>query len=181
MYQSNGKTVIASVTLTKRLPNRHSITATAQLVHLHGNAKPYFSVTGELRNLRRKEENQIEMCGAMHAEIANCFPELAPLIALHLSDDDGTPMHAAANGAYFLGFTSYQPENAPDFATFAKLWRVTEADARDIHRVASGDANPVGYVEMMAGKQVDRWAAEAMYGADLIVNLARLVSLVTLT
>lgn len=171
MFRDSTTTVIASVTLTKRLPNRHSITATAQLVHLSGNARPYFSVTGELRNLRRRGDNQVESCGMLHGEIMEHFQELAPLIALHLSDSDGTPMHAAANGAYFLGFTSYKPANAPDFAAFARLWRTTEEEARAIHHLASGGINPTAYVEMYALGEAGRWAAEAAQGSALIAKL----------
>lgn len=33
---------------------------------------------------------------------AETWPELVPLIALHLSDDDGQPSHVAANGWYWM-------------------------------------------------------------------------------
>lgn len=164
--------VIASVVLTKQLPDRYSITATAMLHQLTGNARPYFSVTGELRNLRRRGDNQIETCGQMHAEIAEHFPELLPLIGLHLSDDDGTPMYAAANGAYLLGFTPYKPENAPDFAAFAKLWRVTEEQARDIHGLASMDHAPADYIQTLATEQASRWAKQAATGLALLHTLS---------
>jgi hypothetical protein len=163
--------VIARVTLTKRLPNRRSFSATAEIVHLPGNARPYFSVTGEERNLRRIEENQVEACGAMHDEIVKHFPELAPIVALHLSDDTGTPMHAVANGAYHLGFMQYKPDITPNFAAFARLWRLSEEDARQIHFAASDSTNPIGYIALLAEEQVNRWDAEANLAENLIVNL----------
>jgi hypothetical protein len=172
MNRNTDETVIASVTLTERLPNRHSISATAQLVHLSGNTRPYFSVTGEIRNLRRKEDNQIETCGCIHEEIAEHFPELSPLITLHLSDDDGTPMHAAANGAYFLGFMQFKPDRTPDFEAFAQLWRITEEDARTIYHLATMHRTPIAYIEMMAAQQAERWAREAANGLALIRKLA---------
>jgi hypothetical protein len=39
--------------------------------------------------------------GADHETILRAAPELAPLVAAHLADLDGTPMHAEANGWYF--------------------------------------------------------------------------------
>src|SRR4051812_34160227 len=99
--------VIASATKTKKLPNRYTFSATVQLVHLHGNKRPYFSATGELRNLRSRGDNQIESCGMLHDDILKHFPEFAPVVAVHLADDDGTPMYAVENGLYFLGLSQF--------------------------------------------------------------------------
>jgi hypothetical protein len=61
-------------------------------LHKIGNQRPYFTVTGSTRDTG----------GAMHEIILEAAPQLADLIALHLSDEDGVPMHATANGWYWL-------------------------------------------------------------------------------
>jgi len=68
----------------------------AGLHYLQGNDRPYFSVTADVKG------SQGEAGGCMHTEIAKYWPKLAPIIALHLSTDQGEPMHAEANGWYSL-------------------------------------------------------------------------------
>lgn len=71
--------------------------------HMEGSFKsqrPYFSVTGTDRDLRYRDSMS---SGAIHETILQVFPELAPIVALHLSDDNGVPMHAEANGWYWAG------------------------------------------------------------------------------
>ncbi len=68
----------------------------------HGGCTPCFSVTAEERNLRRRGDNQVECCGMLHDEVLEHFPELADVVRLHLSSGEGLPMHAEANGWYWL-------------------------------------------------------------------------------
>lgn len=68
-----------------RLPEGGVVIAVAKLVN-YGNFKPHFSVTTD--------------GGAAHDLILRAIPELEPIVALHLSDEDGWPMHAVANAAY---------------------------------------------------------------------------------
>lgn len=75
------------------------IKVTAGLSHLKGNARPHFSVTADIY---RPGARDIDAGGCMHAEVARYWPQLQPVIALHLSDDAGVPMHAEANGWYHL-------------------------------------------------------------------------------
>lgn len=75
------------------------ISVEAGLHHLQGNSRPYFSVTGEIG---RPGARDCDTCGCIHPEILAYWPELAPVIALHLSDDLGQPMHMEANGWYQL-------------------------------------------------------------------------------
>lgn len=62
-----------------------------------GNQLPYFSITAEER-----EDRKLVACGPMHEEILLEHPELADMVALHLSDINGVPMHAVENGWYWL-------------------------------------------------------------------------------
>jgi len=75
--------------------SKAQIRVEAGLYYLQGNKRPYFSVTGEIFIPGRRD---FEAGGCLHDEIVRHWPELAPVIALHLSDDQGDPMHAEANG-----------------------------------------------------------------------------------
>lgn len=142
----------------------------AKLVRYGNNALPYFSVTGEERNLRRRGDNQIEMCGQLHQEILLHFPQLAPLIKLHLADQNGAPMHAISNGVYRLQLDA--ADGAPDIAAFARLWRISEAVAVDIYNAAVSSTDPTAYVTTQAHRLVSSWAQEAAEGLALIHTLA---------
>lgn len=74
----------------------------AGLLYLKGNRRPYFSVTAAIGTARQLQTGDWQAGGCCHSEIAEAWPELAPVIALHLSDDIGLPMHAEANGWYSL-------------------------------------------------------------------------------
>jgi hypothetical protein len=74
-----------------------TIKVTAGLHKLDGNARPYWSVTADIRERGREVAG-----GCLHDDVLAVWPELAPVVALHLSDDTGEPMHAEANGWYWL-------------------------------------------------------------------------------
>jgi hypothetical protein len=76
-------------------------TVTACL-HKIGEQRPYFSVTGEITTPESRRRRDSEMAGCIHDHILHLWPRLAPVIAMHLSDDTGAPMHAAANAWYSL-------------------------------------------------------------------------------
>jgi hypothetical protein len=70
-------------------------------LHKIGEQAPYFSVTGEGWFGPRINRHNPDLAGAIHETVAAAFPKLADLIALHLSDVDGVPLHAEANGWYW--------------------------------------------------------------------------------
>lgn len=49
-------------------------------------------------------------CGCLHDEILQLNPALKPFVELHLSDLDGVPMHAEANGWYWLAKAAGIPQ-----------------------------------------------------------------------
>ncbi len=100
--------VTARVRAPKRLARSTSdvFEVTAGLHHLQGNARPYFSVTGWIGRTKAN----LHTGGCMHSDILRTWPHLAPIVALHLSDDTGEPMHGLANGWYFLA--GYYPNGA---------------------------------------------------------------------
>jgi len=67
---------------------------------IKGNRSPYFSLTGSVHRLGFPGQDW--ECGCIHETILKRFPRFADLAALHLSDMDGCPSHAAANGLYWV-------------------------------------------------------------------------------
>jgi hypothetical protein len=80
---------------------RYRIRCDARLSQLRGNPRPYFSVTGEIKVAEGGYWRE-HSGGCLHEPILKHWPDLAPLVALHLSDDTGAPMHAEAKGWYDL-------------------------------------------------------------------------------
>lgn len=64
-----------------------------------GNRKNSFSITADVYTNESRRRNDIQAGGCMHDEIAEVFPELAPLIQWHLFDTAG-PMHYVGNTCY---------------------------------------------------------------------------------
>jgi hypothetical protein len=151
------------------------------LHYIRGNSAPYFSLTYEEG---AEGARDCDMCGACHEEILEHWPDLADLAALHLSDVDGAPMHAAGNGWYWLAGTfpdafgeryhggNSTPARSADecLAIFAKHVRVSLDEARTIRdqvhaaamaarhsRNAVASAKLAEIVEAMR----PRWKAEA--------------------
>lgn len=133
------ETIIARATRARDVgplygPNtRYRVTADAKLYSL-GNQAPYFSVTGEELNLRRRGDDQLVACGCLHDMIVKYWPELEPVIKVHLADEHGVPMHAVANALYWFGFTKYPPDN--DYGR-----RVLATDANGIVWAPSASAD----------------------------------------
>lgn len=77
-----------------------------------GNGHNTFAITGEVKApasvRRRGRGGKLETAhewiagGCLHEDIARVFPELAPLIAWHLTSSDG-PLHYIANTVYHAG------------------------------------------------------------------------------
>ena len=105
---------------------KYRIKVRAELVHLDGNKKPHFSITGEVDRRAKNNRWVCELAGAIHVEIAKRLPELAPLLLVHLADDNGVPMHAFENAGYWAGQTKYQQL---DVVTLAKHLRVDQQEA----------------------------------------------------
>lgn len=83
------------------------LTVRAELVKLGGNSYAHYSITGTVKKLDKRFRDPVITCGAIHEIILAHFPELAPLVEVHLSEPDGVPMHAEANARYWCGFSKY--------------------------------------------------------------------------
>ena len=134
-------------------------TIDTKLYQLRGNARPYFSTTATVR-----WRGGAESGGCCHGDILRVCPALAPLVALHLSDDEGAPMHAEANGFFYLmGAIGYPLEHGPrDNAEkcreyFASHMRLHPVEAESIY------AKFLPFVEKYNRGRAERaaqWAAE---------------------
>lgn len=120
--------------------DRISIAVHFGLHYIRGNSAPHFSVTIGNGWVNGRDS----FGGADHETIVRELPELADVAALHLSDIDGLPMHAEANGWYQLagaagGFNERyhggqeQYGRKPDpLGVLANHARITRADAEAI-------------------------------------------------
>jgi len=111
---------------------QHRITVIADICHYEPNPRPHFSITGCLERKAGNGRYVLVTAGAIHEDILSEFPELKPLVDMHLADDDGVPMHAYANAAYWAGATKWQLLNLP---TLAKHLRVSEDMADEMVRM----------------------------------------------
>lgn len=79
--------------------NRGRTVVTVLASQLGGNRHPHFSVTCSIYGPRGRDLGG----GCIHEWIRELWPEVEPVIRLHLANaDDGEPMHAEGNGFYWL-------------------------------------------------------------------------------
>jgi hypothetical protein len=111
---------------TKELKNVTVLGTEYRLIHAEyglrklGDQPSYFSVTGEAWEKSSRRRNP-DAHGCIHEMIAGVFPELRDLIALHLCDIDGRPMHALENGWFWFSDgngdgTHLEPVHEPMFS-----------------------------------------------------------------
>ncbi len=170
------------------LGNGLTLKATAGLHFLQGNRLPSFTVTGETR-LNGREDS----CGCLHDDISKAWPVLAPVIVLHLSDSDGQPTYAEANGWYWLagffggageryhgasGIGAKDPEEC--LQIFANHVRVSREEARRLalqdwsFGVTFAEAKPA-FVAWVSTQRL-RWKAEAQAACRLLDTIEDCVS-----
>lgn len=149
-------------------------------LHMHrGNDMPYFSLTGEVRE--KSGGGWWSRSGCVHEDLVQAWPELKQLADLHLSGIDGAPMHAEANGYYWIagavggvfgskvdgGYLGQKYHGgsggygrSPDecLAIVARHFRVSEADA----------------IELVALVRLAHYAGRSTYGCMEKAGKARL-------
>lgn len=151
------------------------------LHYIRGNAAPHFTLT--YTSHRKGFPDQCYSGGAGHEEIARWFGDrFADLAALHLADIDGVPMHAEANGWYWLagalggaGQTYHggngSPRRSPAecLAVLADYLRISPEEAEALRAEASAEYahNPDGWTAARATFALrledmrPRWKTEA--------------------
>lgn len=169
-----------SFTAERSLQGGEFVRAHVELREDHPTLSDGFSVTGELYErhgtwsgaAQYRNGRDMDAAGCIHDEVLRAFPHLAPIVALHLSDPDGVPMHADANGWYF-----YSGEN--------DAYELRHYGAEYLERMGTGyeracrtlrvDSIPEGLDREAFTAFVDaqrpRWAQEAADARALIGTL----------
>jgi hypothetical protein len=130
----------------------------AGLHFIEGNNRPHFSLTAW--------SSKEQWGGACHERILTERPDLAPIAALHLSDNDGVPMHAVANARYHAGIGRYGERNAE---RLARHLRCSLETANELIAASASGGDPItSYCEMA----MPRWKAEADAAIALLDSLA---------
>jgi len=155
-----------------------------------GDQIPYYSITCDVKILDGRYRDPYVMSGCIHDTILKYFPELAPLVRVHLSGVDGVPMHAESNARHWAGLSKWTDgspmvprtdygrhklERAGDGLEWtptllANHLRVTVDDAREIRDAMARGIPWQRIVETM--KLADRWAADAAAARALLNDVA---------
>jgi len=134
-----------------------TIQVVAGLHWLQGNARPYWSITGT--------DSPNGSSGSIHEKILEHWPELQPIVDLHMSNDHGAPMHAVANAEYWAGLTEWLNY---DRKVLARHLRIAPFAADQLVReIAAGDMTMTEFVSM----QQDRWTKESLAAMALLKSL----------
>lgn len=94
-----------------------------------------FSITANVVTAESKRRRDIAAGGCMHEEIAETFPELAPLIKWHLVSTDG-PMHYIPDTVYHAGnrdchgLTAGEKRQIKNGKTGGFCWKTVAVDAK---------------------------------------------------
>lgn len=145
-------------------------TVTAGLHKLDGNDRPYFSVTCLIDEQARNNRWMEAGGGAAHDTILRLFPRLAPVVALHLADDTGQPMHAVANAIYHAGFSRGMADGR-NVRHLASHLRISTAEATELIAECERADEPAAALTAYVEAQRDRWAEEARAGIELLDEL----------
>lgn len=80
----------------------HVVKINYGLSYHSGNADAYFTITADGKEKAQNGRLVDDWGGAAHDEIQKLTPIFNDLIELHLSNEDGAPMHTTENAAYFV-------------------------------------------------------------------------------
>ena len=151
------------------VPRLVSLKVNASLVKRSGNDYAHFTITGSVELIDKRYRDPVITCGAIHDTIAEHYPELIPLITVHLSAPDGVPMHAEANARYWAGLSTY-PDGSPmgeyKRAMLAKHLRITPEEA-DQTRAAMIKGYPWQTI-LKVLKLLERWSDQAGHARSLL-------------
>ena len=141
----------------KRIDNGLNMTVYGGLDYIQGNKKPYFSITAEI-----KKGINLRAFGCLHEEILKIYPELSDIVALHLSDIDGIPLHAVENGYFWLmavqGINQYEKSTDKNYLKmFCEYVRISESDGKKLAERIKNKNEFSAWVDT----QKSRWKKEA--------------------
>lgn len=190
-------------TVTRDLPNRTRIVARLELgIAPEGERlteaglSPHFSTVCDIYEprsnasgaARQRLGREPDSGGADTEAIARAFPKLKPIADLHLSDPDGVPLHAEANGWYW--YAGSRPDVVEQYTGFngeIHAWQLEERGLPDsdlgrraycyrlaceILRVAAihNDLTREQFTAFV-DDQRERWAQEATEARALLESL----------
>ena len=179
---------MVSRTLIRDLPDRSRVVVHLQLRERGdpGELLPAFSVTTDLfephgthsGKARHRRERDPDSGGCLHDAALLAFPELAPLVDLHLADSEtGEPMHAEANALYFYRAARGLPGGWSDDHQHAEhegltvagyAWRVACSILR-VDEIPLDDVPEGGLTaafHQFVEDQRERWQDEARAGRE---------------
>lgn len=176
--------IIAQYTSTRSIPSwakGATITVDAK-AYSHGDQSPYFSITAMIYTPASRRRNDCDAGGCLHDEILRLWPNLKPLVDLHLSDAvTGAPMHAEANGWHWCAKAAgikqpYEPDQSPEkcLEILAKHLRMNADNTTALVRIIQAgrfSETPREYFSAFVKAQSARWEAEAKAGIALIEQL----------
>lgn len=141
----------------------------AELVKRAGNDYAYYSITGSVELMDKRYRDPVITCGAIHEIILKHYPELAPLVEVHLSAVDGVPLHAEANARYWAGLCTY-PDGSPmgEFKPrmLAQHLRISVKEATEIRQAM---ANGLPWERILThAKLTERWSDQAGKARSLL-------------
>jgi hypothetical protein len=173
--------------MTKKLTAKAPEGYRGHLIATITTERGYFSVTGEISTPYQRKRGDAQCCGCIHDDILAAFPQLAPLVALHLSDaETGEPMHAEADGFYWLagcdseigsgeeyhggsGSDAKTPEEC--FRIFREHMRLCENDAHEIKAIVRDVVKRRECFAKLVEVQRPVWKQQAEAGHKLIASL----------
>lgn len=190
--------LVAQRILVRDMPDRSRIVATLRISQYGGNRHPHFSATAEVYEphgqhsgkLRARQSREADCGGCMHGAILTAFPGLAAFVRMHLSDfPSGEPMHAEANGFYYLtaAHADYNARNgywwqSSGLESLRTTWRLD--DVRDMPWELTRAFQDGGLTDehrdafhAFYESQRPRWAAEARAARELLELIPDLYAL----
>lgn len=124
-----------------------------------------FKITADIYEKGKPKIDKYFICGgSCHDEILAACPDLKLFVDLHLCDYKGIPMHASANGYYFLrnGFNNVKPESTEFPAKFCEYYRLTPAQFELLNTSENETQYAIHIMESGILKQWETQAKEAI-------------------
>ena len=173
-------------TIGRDLPNGDYIEIEACEDDGSGGLSPGFAITcmgwdavaGRKGRARSRDAHgnprDCDFAGCNHDVILAAAPELAPIVAAHLADLDGVPMHALSNGWYFYSGASAAYERKHYGAEYAARQGANhDRGARALHIAPEDLPEGLDQVEFVkfAESLKDRWADQAQAARDALAAM----------
>lgn len=165
------KTRSALIYRVSKIIKNEKIEVTIRLNEECKNGYEYFSITCSGYERSRKDRPFKESFGGCcHNEILRFFPEFEIFTKLHLDSFSGYPMHAIANGYYFLtnGFDKVKPEDKNFKNYFCDYFKCTPVQFDKIKVAYSKEHFAVLLLESGI---IEGWKNLAKKGIETLENL----------